>query len=229
MIKNIFSFLFYINYAISLLINFNVYAVGSNFTTLEKNSSLGDTPSLHVLIATTGRESLFKMLDSLELQLESNDFLTIVFDAIDRDNIFDLLENTLVKFECICNVIMEPYNLGFWGHGIRNKYNQLRGDFVLHGDDDDTYLPEAIATIKKEVSKDLNALYVFPMLTIYGCIRGNPMVLGNIGTPMGVIPAYYNSQAKWGYFYGGDFAFYELLSKKVPRIVYVDFPIYKVR
>jgi len=187
-------------------------------------------PSLHVLLTTIGRSTLLRMLNSLEPQLESCDYLTLVFDAKDQDGVFDDVLTVLTTFKCVCTVIMEERNLGYWGHGIRNKYNQLSGDFILHGDDDDVYLPGALARIRKEVCADFHALYVFPMVTPNGiCIYGRPFVAGSIGTPMGAIPACYNSEARWGYFYGGDFMFYRGISEKVSQIIYVNFPIYKVR
>src|SRR5262245_16362196 len=91
--------------------------------------------SLHVLLATIGRSSLIRMLKSLQFQLQSSDYLTVVFDAQDVDGVYSQTEEILKEFSCHYNIIMEPTNLGFWGHGVRNKYNQLQGDFILHADD----------------------------------------------------------------------------------------------
>ena len=187
-------------------------------------------PSLHVLLTTIGRPTLLRMLHSLEDQLISSDYLTLVFDAKDEGQVFDAAVETLSRFQCQCTVIMEPVNLGYWGHGIRNKYNKLEGDFVLHGDDDDVYLPNVFSKIRQIVATDLNALYIFSFIHLGGKIlTGNPIFLGNIGTPSGVIPADYNSKAKWGHFVGGDFLFYKQLKKIVPKINYVNLPIYLVR
>ena len=100
--------------------------INENVLTQEKS-----VPSLHVLIATVGRNSLMRMLNSLKPQLGSQDYLTVVFDAVDRENIYSRTVAYLAEFECKCSVIMEPVNLGYWGHAIRNKHNQLPGDFIL--------------------------------------------------------------------------------------------------
>lgn len=185
-------------------------------------------PIIHVLIASIGNRSLFKMLEDLKQQLQPHDFLTVIFDARDVDHIYSKVDSFLKKFSCHCNLKMEPYNLGFWGHGIRNKYNHLSGDFILHADDDDIYAPGALQKIRQIIKGDLNALYIFKMSYGYNgrTISGNPIITGNISTQMGVIPAKYNYQASWGSFYGGDGAFYVELSKKIPKIIHVDEVLY---
>ena len=187
-------------------------------------------PSLHVLLTTIGRPTLLRMLHSLEDQLISSDYLTLVFDAKDEGQVFDAAVETLSRFQCQCTVIMEPVNLGYWGHEIRNKYNELQGDFILHGDDDDIYLPNVFSEIRQIVATDLNALYIFSMINYdQHVLTGNPIAHAYIGTPNGVIPSHYNSKARWGYYYGGDFSFYQQLQKVVPKINYVNLPIYLVR
>lgn len=186
-------------------------------------------PSFHVLISTIGRPALLNMLNSLKPQLEERDFLTVVFDARDDGKIFQEIERFLASFQCQCTLIMEPENLGHWGHAIRNKHNKLPGDFILHGDDDDIYLPGAFATMRN-VCTDTSTLYIFKISNFQGVIMsGYPLVEGNIGTPMGVIPSQYNSQSTWMYRYGGDFVFYHQLAQIIPRISYVDAVIYQCR
>lgn len=124
---------------------------------------------------------------------------------------------------------MEPVNLGYWGHGIRNKYHELPGDFIMHADDDDIYLPGAFSIIRQAVSQDLNALYIFQIVAGNEIITGYPIQKSNISTQSGAIPSRYNSQSTWEYYYGGDFAFYKKLSKIVPRVIYVDHVIYRFR
>ena len=165
-------------------------------------------PSLHVLIATTGRASLLRMLKSLEDQLIPSDYLTVIFDGIDIDEVYAKAAKKLKKFSCSTSIDMEPINLGYWGHGIRNKHNELSGDFILHADDDDIYLPGAFSKIRQVVRQDLNALYLFQIVSHPYIISGQPFQLGCISTQNGVIPRFYNSQSVWENYYGGDFAFY---------------------
>lgn len=187
------------------------------------------TPSLHILIATAGRSSLLSMLKSLQPQLRKNDYLTVVFDAKDHDNVFHKVEEYLKEFRCVCSLIMEPINLGYWGHGIRNHHNHLPGDFIMHADDDDTYAGNALDMVRKHCT-DKSTLYIFKMQHGNQTLWINHKIIaGQIGTPMGVIPSAYNSKSTWTYRYGGDFDFYDGLRKVVPQVKFIDQVIYLVR
>ncbi len=187
-------------------------------------------PSLHVLIATTGRQSLRRMISSLHPQLTIRDHLTIVFDGRDEGEIFDTVLKDLSQLSCSYSLIREPVSLGFWGHGVRNKYKQLQGDFILHADDDDCYTPDALQAVR-HFSLDHDTLYIFKMKSIDGNnLWIEPAIKpAEIGTPMGVVPARYNSKSHWGYCYGGDFDFYNALQQAVPNTAFIDHVIYWVR
>lgn len=191
---------------------------------------LGDfEPSFHVLIATIGKPSLFTMLDSLRNQLEKQDYLTIVYDAEDEGDTLDELPEHLQSFQCQCTVIMEPENLGFWGHGIRNKHNVLAGDFILHADDDDVYFPDAFSTLREECT-DPSTLYFFSMIGLDGTVHtAKPFRYGNVSTQMGVIPQAYNSRATWANRYGGDFDFYKQLIQLIPQKKFIKKVLYQAR
>lgn len=189
-----------------------------------------ETPSLHILIATTGRSSLLAMLKSLYPQLKANDYLTIIFDGKDDNHIFKKVKKILKKFPCLHSLIMEPINLGHYGHGIRNYHNHLAGDFIMHADDDGIYVDNAMEIVRSHC-KDKDTLYIFKMLCKDGFVVWiDPEILfTEIGTPMGVIPAAYNSQSTWSYRYGGDFKFYDTLQKIIPKIEFIDHVIYLSR
>jgi hypothetical protein len=190
--------------------------------------------SFHVLIATIGKESLFQMLESLRCQLEERDYLTIVYDAKDVDGTLGRLPEVLKEFRCHHEVVVEPVNLGFLGHGIRNKHNVLTGDFVLHADDDDVYLPDAFEAIRR-TCRDVSTLYIFRALVPDISIRegilitGRPFQLGHITTGMGVVPSQWNSRSTWAYRYGGDFDFYNGLFQTMPKTKFVRHTIYQHR
>lgn len=188
------------------------------------------TPSLHILIATTGRGSLLRMLKSLQPQVQPNDYLTVAFDARDDENIFEEVREFLDNLKCNCTLIMEPVNLGYWGHGIRNAHNLLPGDFIMHADDDDIYTPDALDTVRKYCT-DKSTLYIFKMQLNngYSLWINKKITLGEIGTPMGVIPSFYNSKSIWKERYGGDFDFYDALQKIIPNVEFVDKNIYIIR
>ena len=187
-----------------------------------------DIPSFHILMATMGKESIFKMLDSLKKQLRKNDYLTIVFDGPELPNV-DKIKQFTSDFNCKVNVIVEDTNLGYWGHAIRNKHNQLPGDFVFHIDDDDNIASDCMETLRK-TCKNQNTIYIFKMNNKGDIIwNTKEIILGEIGTPMGIIPVKLNSTSVFTYKYGGDYDFYKKLEENGNQIEYVDKVIYIVR
>jgi hypothetical protein len=91
--------------------------------------------TFHILVASTNRTTLQNLIHSLANQLGKEDHLTIVFDGHSEIPHWDILSQLWCKVHLFC----EPQALGFWGHGIRNKYASLLEPttFVLHADDDD--------------------------------------------------------------------------------------------
>ena len=182
-------------------------------------------PTINVLIATLGNPSLQRQLNSIAPQLKKQDWLTIVFDSHSTIPCFDLSQ-----FRCNIRQFCEPSPLGYWGHGIRNKYAFLLDptDFVMHADDDDMYTEDAFDHIRINCV-DKTKLYVFLMKNKDN-FYGYTLSINHVGTPCGVIPYEYNKQSDWGYFYGGDGAFYEKLNAKYSsNVVYVNEVIYNVR
>jgi hypothetical protein len=185
-----------------------------------------ETPTFHVLIATVGRPSVHTLLDSLIPQLTERDHITIVFD--NKSEVPQ--EFKQLQSKCQIHTFNEPVGLGHWGHGIRNKYASLldRTDFIMHADDDDTYVPGAFDALRRKCT-DTKTLYIAKMKSGNETIpRSNVLELGNVGTPCGIIPYDANKQGKWEYFYGGDFAFYKSL-KPVGGTVFLENVIYNVR
>lgn len=186
--------------------------------------------SLHFLMPTIGRKTIFNMLNTLERQVKPQDFLTIIFDAKDIDHVFDDVKQKISTFNCQTNIIFEQKNLGYWGHGIRNKYNNLSGDYILHCDDDNTYLPGSISAIRR-ICIDKSKLYIFKVKFCKDTIWGKPKIqLGNIDTACGVIPSKYNSLSTWQPVYGGDYEFYQTLVENLDnsQIVFVDYVVYRL-
>ena len=205
----------------------------------DTKSELFTNPSLHIVIATTTKVQLFGMIATLQ-ELTTNDYLTIIFDGSNsNDSKTQSLQNEIKKYalnvlDCQVHFIHEDVPLGYWGHGARNKYNNLPGDydFVIHADDDDAFTPNSISTIKK-TCRDKNTLYLFKLLPLgkkkkYEPIwtHKNILTYRNVGTQNGVIPKAANQYGRWGHFYGGDAAFYISLVPYVRHIEYIDFVTY---
>ena len=96
------------------------------------------------------------MLDSLSPQLLPHDALTIVYDG--HTDIPVALAN-VSAFQCPVYQHCEPVALGYWGHGIRNKYASLLSprDFVMHADDDDVYTPYTFDWLRRHCDRKVIA------------------------------------------------------------------------
>lgn len=179
-------------------------------------------PSLHVLVATIGRDTLQRLLDSILPFLTEVDHLTIVFDGVAPSQIN-------VETKGVVHIHHEPIALGYWGHGIRNKYAHLieKTDFVMHADDDDEYKSGAFDSVRS-LCTDLSTLYIMKVhnVTRNTYVPAYPKIANtNVSTQCGVIPYDLNQKGTWGLFYGGDFAFYDSIQPYAP-VVFHDSVIY---
>lgn len=184
--------------------------------------------SFNILIATIGRPSLQRILDSLVDQLEQQDCLTIVFDGISSvPEIFDTSH-----FKCKVVQYCEPIALGSWGHGIRNKYATLldKRDFIMHADDDDIYLPGVFSELREQCVNPQTIYIAKIYLSIHqrNIPGGHFIRFGHIGTPNGIIPYNLNSMGQWGPDLGGDGEFYLALTKFATSIEFLETIIYRV-
>jgi len=182
-------------------------------------------PTFNVLIATVGRETLQVMLNSLKPQLKEDDHLTIVFDGVQRKNC------DVSEFKCHIHIFEEPVALKFWGHAIRNKYANLleKTDFVMHADDDDRYVPEAFDQLRIACTDTKDTLYIAKMCMGAIFPKDGKGILGNVGTPCGIIPHEFNKKGKWGLYGGGDGFFYKDINKIIKNTVWLPNIIYLVR
>jgi hypothetical protein len=195
------------------------------------------TPTFHILIATAGRSSLLKLLNSLKDELDVNDAITIVFDGNNAMEKSGISSDWFNGHKSHINVIEQIPNLGYWGHGIRNKYQGIlnpRCTFIMHADDDDEYIRGSFHKLR-HICRDPNILYISKMIYVYKSgdseiiPRQNIQVkLNDIGTPNGIIPTYISQTGKWGDFVGGDFSYYNLVKDFAKKVVFLDEVIYKV-
>jgi hypothetical protein len=183
--------------------------------------------SYHILLATIGKKTIFRILELLKKQLTNIDFLTIVFDGKENANNSNYVIKFCEDFKCKVNIIIEENNLGYWGHGIRNKYNNLNGDFIYHIDDDDIIYDNTFDTIRK-YCKDINLIYIFKIMLENNDIiwKEKNIIHTKISTQNGIIPMQFNKEGFWGLRYGGDFDFYKDLSIKF-NMVFINKLIYR--
>jgi hypothetical protein len=183
--------------------------------------------SYHILLATIGKKSIFNILIMLKKQLLKTDFLTIVFDGKKFANNIILIENFCKDFLCEVKIIVEEENLGYWGHGIRNKHNNLKGDFIYHIDDDDILYEDSFLNIRKYCN-NINTIYIFKIVLENKKIiwKDKIIKINEISTQSGLIPSKMNKDGYWQLKYGGDYDFYKKLADKY-NVIFIDKIIYQ--
>lgn len=122
--------------------------------------------NLSVVIASSGRETLGRAIESARSQMQVGDEILVSVNA-----------------DC-------P-----WGHKARNYLMKAaRGDYLLFMDDDDAYVPGAFDVVRAAVEQDDHAtgerMHIFRMQYGNGTrLWVDPQVrLGNVSTQMVVVP-----------------------------------------
>jgi hypothetical protein len=200
--------------------------VNSNITSM--NFSLKNTRqfTFNVLISSVGDPTLQNMLNSLSPQLLKEDCLTVVFAGMS----YLPLDYDFSNFKCKINLFCEQTRTEFRRYGIRNKYSSVleKRDFIMHGDETNTYTPNAFHEIRSTIEA-LDTLYLYKILSTDKTTLPKyhiKIVTGDIDMACGVIPYELNKKGKWLESRGGDGAFYEEISRKVKNISYLDKLIY---
>lgn len=213
-----------LSYKLLSAIKNNIKNSIKNIKIKEENKEEKENITFNILIATIGRNTLENLIDSLSDQLKEDDCITIIFDNNKIRPIFNI-----EKLKCKVVIINEKSKLGYWGHGIRNKYASVleRKTFILHADDDDTYFPGSFDKLRK-ICIDPNILYIASIMKRKKIIpkpNNKKIMIGNISTQCGIIPYFYNNRSVWGNFYGGDTKFYLDLIIQV-KYKFIDLCIY---
>jgi len=196
--------------------------------------------TFHILIATAGRPSLRKLLNSLRNELEKGDAITIVFDGDKAKAKSGIGPEWFEGHKSHINIIEQTPNLGFWGHGIRNKYQGIlepKCTFVMHADDDDVYIAGSFAKLRK-VCTNPNYLYLARIEKFYARENNRRLIIpslgqteiigGDVSTANGLIPSKIAEKSIWGNFYGGDGHYYKGVKDHASGVVFLDEVIYTV-
>lgn len=191
-------------------------------------------PTFHILIATIGKPSLLNMLNSLKNELTDKDAISIIFDGKNT------LSNSSFSYEWLndhkskINIIENENNLGYWGHGIRNKYQSILDPpttFIMNADDDDEYIKGSFNKLRN-ICINPNILYIAKFYVKTKNItvpsQSNKIIQNDIGTPCGIIPFNIANKSNWEYRYGGDFDYYNNIQKYCKEIKFIDLIIYYV-
>jgi glycosyltransferase involved in cell wall biosynthesis len=142
---------------------------------------------LSVIIASGGRRTLKRSIDSVVGQLETGDELLV-----------DVNDDA-------------P-----WGHRARNRQMQrAAGDGVMFLDDDDVYLPGALSAARSALKDEPMAMHIFRMRYAANqtLLWSEPHVqLGNVSTQMVCAPTEIAVRHQWSERYEGDYDFIRAVS-----------------
>lgn len=155
------------------------------------------------LVATVGRPSLLKTLQSIETY--PGDEILMV------SNGYRVGDPRVSYFDCT------PGN--DWGHTERNiGMRQAKGDYIAHIDDDDIFAPGTRWAMEAATLEHPRQPVLFRMKFPNGITlwQDQEIRCGNVGTPMFLTPNQPEKFGTWGSFVGGDCHFLET-SKWAPE------------
>lgn len=141
-----------------------------------------------MIVPTIGRETLRATVDSIAPQLLPCDELLVVADGPTG------YEKAVVYHPDV--VQGEPS--GDYGNKLRDYAMQVaKGKLLMFCDDDDTYTPDALATVRRRCDRQRTRLHIFRMQSARDGILWGEQHLNscNVGTPMFVLP---NNTARLG-------------------------------
>lgn len=155
------------------------------------------------LVATTGRPGLDATLQSIACQAQPGDQLLVVGATPE-------IQAKAVQYGgefWFCPPGQD------WGHTERNAAMQagiIRGDYLVHLDDDDVAVMGARVAMAAAMAQHVGKPLIFRMQYAEHGLElwsAKVPVMGNVGTPMMVMPNVPDKLGTFGTFYGGDFQF----------------------
>lgn len=109
-------------------------------------------------------------------------------------------------------IILSRYDCP-WGHKARDlAMPRAAGTHLMFCDDDDSYEPNALETVRAAVSEQPTRPHIFAMTYLGGrlLVSNDPPGYGSVGTPMMVVPNDQGKLGSWGEAeYQGDWNFCE--------------------
>lgn len=166
--------------------------------------------SITFIVPTIGRPTLDRTLKSLASQLDDSDHVLTISDNNRADNA--TMHTAMQRGSLgLWSYAYTGQQLGNWGHSARNiaLSRFVRTSHWATIDDDDIYLPGAVAAIKAAITTHPDNWHVFGMrfgakhpLNGLTLPRGRGLMHGEIGTPMIVAPT---CKSRFAESYDGDY------------------------
>lgn len=154
---------------------------------------MSDLPCLSIIVASSGRPTLARTLESVRSQMVEGD-----------------------------EILVSVNSNAPWGHAARNQLMlAASGDYLLFMDDDDVYTSDALAAVRRAVAGcGHDAVHLFRMQYADGALlwADREVRCGNVSTQMIAVPAFAPMfpGCRWGNRYEGDFDFISACSGHLP-------------
>jgi hypothetical protein len=191
------------------------------------------TPRLSVIIATSGRPTLVRMLDSIARQADPLQDEVLVVGELGP--VSGAIGDAWRRWPPgLVRCIPCPHG-GDWGHTERNQIQAAhvaQGTHLVNGDDDDAFLPSAFAAIRSAIAEHPDQPLMFRMINEHGRILWSEQTIceGNHGTPQFVVPNVPGKLGRWAARYGGDFNFVQTTLEHYPQgVAWIPIVIYGCR
>lgn len=181
--------------------------------------------TVSVLVATAGRPTLERALDSIASQLNPADQLIVIAET-------DAILGRAAKYGA--TLVQSPRG-NDWGASERAVGIQHAiGDYVAFLDDDDIWTPGAREAIEQEiVTHDGRPIICRMQIAATGELlwRDGCRIarMGNMGTPMMVLPLARAKAGRWGRRYGNDFEYWASMQWPADQIVWSEAVIASIR
>lgn len=168
---------------------------------------MAEPPTISLIIPTVSRPTLARALASVKRQeWQSGDEVILVGDGLQP-----IARELWNQFGLPGRFIEVAGPAKDWGHTPRNIVHPIAtGTHLMALDDDDQLTPNAVAIVRRAITKEPNRPHIFRMdgTPNVGKVWKEPILReANVGTPMMVAP---NVAGKIGQYvsrYGGDFDF----------------------
>lgn len=183
------------------------------------------TPRFSVIVATTGRQTLLRALESLVSQpLGPHDEVLVVGDGSD-------VSDAAAQFGFTHVQCRPGHN---WGADERNVgIAAAKGTHLVFLDDDDIYMPGAFSYMRHACAEHAGRPIMFRMVDFDGSIKwqDREVKFGNHGTPQFVTPNAPGKVGEWGRDYAGDTLFVMDTLKRYPddALVWDETVTYRAR
>lgn len=179
--------------------------------------------TVSILVATLGRPTLERTLESITSQLRPGDQV-IVIGATQS------IGDRAAKYGCTF-VLANPGR--DWGASERAVgIAHATGDYVSFMDDDDVYTPGARDAMEAAMTAHPGKPTIFRMqIARTGELLWREPVakMGNMGTPMMFLPTAAAKRGRWGKRYGNDFEFWASMQWPASDIVWSSDVIASIR